>query len=131
MNQVLLIVSILFALISYPGENPQKKADAISQDVSQKPLVTAQLKTGNAPYSRELDQYGRGEVLVKFKPGTSKQMVQDFAETFGLTLLNLLSIPDLYLFKTSADGDPERLLQEMNQSPVVEYAEPNALYKTD
>ena len=126
MNRLLLVAGAFLALIAC------READLRKPTNLEKAAVAERGKQAmDAPVIHQKGPYQAGEVLVKFKPGTAKKAVQDFAEAYGLALINPLSLPDVYLFRTLPDADLEQLIRKMKQSPVVEYAEPNFTYKAE
>jgi subtilisin family serine protease len=71
-------------------------------------------------------KYVPGEVLVRFKPGTSRRaMLSSHARVGGMVKREFKSVPGLHLVKLSAEANLKRALRDYHKDPNVLYAEPN------
>ena len=72
------------------------------------------------------EKYVPGEVLVRFKPGTSRQaMLSSHAKVGGMIEREFKSVERLHLVKLSAGVALKRALRDYRKDPNVLYAEPN------
>lgn len=74
-------------------------------------------------------KYVEGELLVKFKEGTSQDEIEQFVSDYNLQMLDIIKGINVYRFKIPADTTVEEMLEKLNQHPYVKYAEPNYIYK--
>ncbi len=72
-------------------------------------------------------QYVLGEVLVKFKRGTSQKQIDQFMRENGTSLLGRLDLGADRIYRLAVPEGVEvpDMVSEFSQSPIVEYAEPN------
>jgi len=86
---------------------------------------------GDSNVSKRVDlgkgpKYVPGEVLVRFKPGTSRRaMLSSHARVGGMVKREFKSVPGLHLVKLSAEANLKRALRDYHKDPNVLYAEPN------
>jgi hypothetical protein len=66
-----------------------------------------------------------GEILVKFKPGLTREAVDRIAQEQGLRIVRLVSPPALYLLEIRDAVSAEEMIQRIQRLVEVEYAEPN------
>jgi len=66
-----------------------------------------------------------GEILVKFKPGVTRETLDRIAQENGLKIIRLVSSPDLYLLEIRATVSEKEMIRRINSLAEVEYAEPN------
>ncbi|SMQ86872.1 pre-peptidase C-terminal domain-containing protein [Bacillus sp. OV166] len=74
-------------------------------------------------------RYKENEVIVKFKNNYSKNNLGALSTTLGLTNAKVLNKEGTHVIKFSKNKKMAEVLQQLNASPNVEYAEPNYVYK--
>ncbi|MCA9790715.1 MAG: S8 family serine peptidase, partial [Candidatus Eremiobacteraeota bacterium] len=100
-----------------------------------------------APKGPKLDQaepgkpeYKSGEVLVKFKPGTSLDSVESMAGKSGLSVIRHFQVPgnmveafggELYQFGIKNGQTVEEMVANLSGRPNIAYAEPNYLVQVE
>jgi thermitase len=72
--------------------------------------------------------YVPGEVLVKFRSGTSVQTMNDFASGYAAAGTKELLTPNLTLMKLAPGKTVDQAMQEMKGDSRVEFVQPNYLY---
>lgn len=65
-----------------------------------------------------------GELIVKFKPGTSQAAINQITRDFGTTILKRFKI-GAYHLRMQRGGEVPALVERFLKHPAVEYAEPN------
>jgi subtilisin family serine protease len=74
-------------------------------------------------------KYKENEIIVKFKNNYSVKNLGTMGAFLGLTSAKVLNKEGTHLLKFSKTKKMEEVLQKLNASPNVEYAEPNYLFK--
>jgi hypothetical protein len=74
---------------------------------------------------RKQPRFVRGEVLVKFKAGTTKEAIDAIRRAYGLSLITRIEGIGVYRFKISPTFTVEDMVDALNDNPRVQYAEPN------
>ena len=69
--------------------------------------------------------FAPGEVLVKFKPGVTREAIDGIREAYGLSLIKRLDSIGVYRFKIPSGSTVRDMVDALNKNPRVEYAEPN------
>lgn len=69
-----------------------------------------------------------GQIIVKFKTKPSQALINQIAARYALRAVKG-SPMGAVLFKTSVAQNTTRVIQQLRQDPLVDYAEPNALYR--
>jgi len=77
--------------------------------------------------TESLPQYVPGEVLVKFKKGISSRRAMSIHGVMGAKSVKE-ALPDIYQVQISSPVTVEQAVQQYEQNPDVEYAEPNYIY---
>ncbi len=77
------------------------------------------------PIKKVAPQKHKSELLVKFKPGTTPQAIQNIAQRENLEIIKIVSSPDLYLMKASPDADLKKKISDLKKHAEIEYSEPN------
>jgi hypothetical protein len=70
-------------------------------------------------------QFVPGQVLVKFKKGTTPQVIDKIQQNQGLETVRIVSRPDLYLMRAKHKVSPEEIVKGLKKYEAVSYAEPN------
>jgi hypothetical protein len=74
---------------------------------------------------RESERFVPGQVLVAFKKGTKRQIIDEIQQELGLETVRIVSRPDLYLMKIKSNVSVPDMIRLLQNSGAVEYAEPN------
>jgi hypothetical protein len=74
---------------------------------------------------KEAQQFVPGQVLVKFKKGTTPQVVEEIQQELGLETVEIVSQPYLYLMKAKNEVSLEDIVEQLQRFEAVSYAEPN------
>lgn len=69
--------------------------------------------------------YRADEILIKFKPGVGTETIDRIAVQHGLTIIRLVSPPNLYLCRISAGSSVTEVIQGLKAVGEIEYSEPN------
>jgi len=69
------------------------------------------------------------EVLVKFKPGTSKAIMENIAKHYKLEIIKIVSAPYLYLYKITGNESVSEIITALKKVDAIEYSEPNSMYE--
>jgi thermitase len=73
----------------------------------------------------EHPHFVQGEVLVKFKAGTTKEAIDGIQRAYGLSLITRIEGIGVYRFKIPPTSTVKDMVDALNDDPRVEYAEPN------
>jgi hypothetical protein len=66
-----------------------------------------------------------GEVLVKFKPGLTRDEIDGIREAYDLSLIKRIEGIGVYRFKIPHGSTVKDMVEALNRDPQIEYAEPN------
>ena len=119
----LQMIVILFLIISCADrhqEAQEKKAShprAIGIQGSEQPNLS--------PEGGETKNYVPGEILVKFRDGTTDQTKKAIQKEVHLETIRLISKPNLYLMKIVDGSSVESVMERLGKFKEVKYAEPN------
>ena len=119
----LQMIVILFLIISCADrhqEAQEKKASqprAIGLQGSEQPNLS--------PEGGETKNYVPGEILVKFRDGTTDQTKKAIQKEVHLETIRLISKPNLYLMKILDGSSVESVMERLGKFKEVKYAEPN------
>ena len=117
------VIVILFLIISCADrhlEEQEKETShsrAIGIQGSEQPKLS--------PAGGETKNYVPGEILVKFRDGTTDQIKEALQKEVHLETIRLISKPNLYLMKILDGSSVERVLERLGKFKEVKYAEPN------
>ncbi len=73
----------------------------------------------------ESAEFAEGGLLIKFKPDISTQSIQTFVSENNLELMKEHSQIKVFLFRIKDERDAISVCKELNENPLVEYAELN------
>lgn len=96
---------------------PPKSANSLSDSTSHDLPANRSVK--------EAQHFAPGQVLVKFKKGTKRQIIDEIQQELGLEIVRIVSRPDLYLMKIKSNVSVPDMIRLLQNSGAVEYAEPN------
>jgi len=119
----LQMIVILFLIISCADrhlEEQEKEAShprAIGIQGSEQPKLS--------PAGGETKNYVPGEILVKFRDGTTDQTKKAIQKEVHLETIRLVSKPNLYLMKILDGSSVESVMERLGQFKEVKHVEPN------
>ena len=117
------MIVILFLIISCADrhlEEQEKEAShprAIGIQGSEQPKLS--------PAGGETKNYVPGEILVKFRDGTTDQAKEAIQRKVHLDTIRIISKPNLYLMKILDGSSVESVMERLGKFKEVKYAEPN------
>ncbi len=78
-----------------------------------------------SPTDGEIKNYVPGEILVKFRDGTTDQTKEAIQKEVHLETIRIVSKPNLYLMRILDDFPVESVIERLGKFKEVKYAEPN------
>jgi hypothetical protein len=93
-----------------------------------KPIDKTEERNSPVPVTKQ--KFKTKEVLVKFKPGTSKVIMEKIAEHYKLEIIKIVSAPYLYLYKITGNESVQEVITALKKADAVEYSEPNFIYES-
>ena len=122
-TNTLQVIVILFLTISCADGHLESQEKAASHPQAIEIQGSDQPKL--SPAGGETKNYVLGEILVKFRDGTSDQIKEAIQKEVHLETIRLISKPNLYLMKILDGSSVERVLERLGKFKEVQYAEPN------
>jgi hypothetical protein len=87
------------------------------------------VQTGISQSQGRQQKHVLDEILVKFKPGTEANTIEEIRAALNLKTMRKFSSPNLFLMKIT-DGSPvESVIEKLKTYEAVKYAEPNYVVK--
>ena len=123
LTTTLQLLVILFLTISCADRHPaaQEKAASHPQVIE----IQGSDQPKPSPAGGETKNYIPGEILVKFRDGTTDQTKEAIQKEVHLETIRIVSKPNLYLMRI-LDGSPvETVMGRLHKFKEVKYAEPN------
>jgi hypothetical protein len=122
-TNTLQLLVIFLLIISCADRHPKAQEKGVSHPKAINIQGGDQPKL--SPVGGETENYVAGEILVKFRNGTSGQIKEAIQKELHLETIRLVSKPNLYLMKI-LDGSPvARVMERLRTFKGVQYAEPN------
>ena len=118
--QLLVIVLLAISCADRHLEEQKKEAShsrAIGIQGSEQPKLS--------PAGGETKNYVPGEILVKFRDGTTDQMKEALQKEVHLETIRIISKPNLYLMKILDGSSVESVMERLRNYEDVQYSEPN------
>jgi len=118
--QLLVIFSLTISCADGHLESQEKAAShpqAIEIQGSDQPKLS--------PTDGEIKNYVPGEILVKFRDGTTDQTKEAIQKEVHLETIRIVSKPNLYLMRILDDFPVESVIERLRKFKEVKYAEPN------
>jgi len=118
--QLLVIFSLTISCADGHLESQEKAAShpqAIEIQGSDQPKLS--------PTDGEIKNYVPGEILVKFRDGTTDQTKEAIQKEVHLETIRIVSKPNLYLLKILDDFPVESVIERLRKFKEVKYAEPH------
>ena len=120
---ILQLLVIFLLTISCADRHPEAQEKATSHPQSVEIQASDQPKL--SPAGGETRNYIPGEILVKFRDGTTDQTKEAIQKEVHLETIRIVSKPNLYLMRI-LDGSPvEGVMERLSRFKEVKYAEPN------
>ena len=117
------VLVIFFLTISCADRHPERQENAVSHPQAIEIHGSDQPKL--SPATGETKNYVPGEILVKFRDGTSDQTKEAIQKEVHLETIRIVSKPHLYLMRIRDDSSLESVMDRLGKFKAVEYAEPN------
>ena len=119
----LQMIVILFLIISCADRHleEQEKETSHSQAIG----IQGSEQPKLSPAGGETKNYVPGEILVKFRDGTTDQMKEALQKEVHLQIIRIISKPDLYLMKILDGSSVENVMERLRNYEGVQYSEPN------
>ena len=119
----LQVIFSLFLIISCADRHSevQEKAATHPQEIE----IQASEQPKLSPGGGETKNYVSGEILVKFRDGTTDQAKEAIQRKVNLEPIRLISKPNLYLMKILDGSSIESVMERLDKFKEVKYAEPN------
>jgi len=77
------------------------------------------------PSRAQRQTYEPRQVLVSFKDGVEKQVVESIQRALSLKTIRVVRRPNLFLMKIMDESSVEAVIERLRGFPDVAYAEPN------
>ena len=122
-TNTLQVIVILFLTISCADRHPEAQEKAASHPQAIEIHGSDQPKL--SPAGGETKNYVPGEILVKFRDGTTDQMKEALKKEVHLETIRIISKPNLYLMKILDDSSVESVMKRLRYYEDVQYSEPN------
>ena len=117
------VIFILFLSISCADRPSEVQEKAVSHPQAIEIQASDQPKL--SPAGGETKNYVPGEILVKFRDGTTDQAKEAIQRKVHLETIRLISKPNLYLMKILDGSSVESVMERLGKFKEVKYAEPN------
>jgi hypothetical protein len=121
LTTTLQLLVIFFLTISCADRHPEAQEKAASHPQAIEIHGSDQPKP--SPAGGETKNYIPGEILVKFRDGTTDQTKEAIQKEVHLETIRIVSKPNLYLMRIL--DAVERVLERLGKFKEVKYAEPN------
>ena len=122
-NNTFRLLVIFFLAISCADRHPEAQEKAASHPQAIEIHGSDQPKL--SPAGGETKNYVPGEILVKFRDGTTVQAKEAIQKEVHLGTIRLISKPNLYLMKILDGSSVESVMERLGTFKEVQYAEPN------
>ena len=118
--QLLVIILLAISCANRHSEVQGKAAShpqAIEIQASDQPKLS--------PADGETKNYVPGEILVKFRDGTTDQAKEAIQRKVHLETIRIISKPNLYLMKILDGSSVKSVMERLRNYEDVQYSEPN------
>jgi hypothetical protein len=122
-TNILQLLVIFFLAISCADRHPEAQKKAASHPQATEIHGSDQPKL--SPAGGETKNYVPGEILVKFRDGTTVQAKEAIQKEVHLETVRLISKPNLYLMKILDGSSVESVMERLGKFKEVEHVEPN------
>jgi len=117
------VIFILFLSISCADRPSEVQEKAVSHPQAIEIQASDQPKL--SPAGGETKSYVPGEILVKFRDGTTDQAKEAIQRKVHLETIRLISKPNLYLMRIRNGSSVESVMERLRNYEDVQYSEPN------
>ena len=117
------MIFILFLTLSCADRHPEAQDKEASHPQVIEIQASDQPKL--SPGGEETKNYVSGEILVKFRDGTTDQAKEAIQKKVHLETIRIISKPNLYLMKILDGSSVESVMERLGEFKEVTYAEPN------
>jgi len=117
------VIFILFLSISCADRPSEVQEKAVSHPQAIEIQASDQPKL--SPAGGETKNYVPGEILVKFRDGTTDQAKEAIQRKVHLETIRLISKPNLYLMRIRNGSSVESVMERLRNYEDVQYSEPN------
>ena len=117
------VIFILFLSISCADRPSEVQEKAVSHPQAIEIQASDQPKL--SPAGGETKNYVPGEILVKFRDGTTDQTKKAIQKEVHLETIRIISKPNLYLMKILDGSSVESVMERLRNYEDVQYSEPN------
>ena len=118
--QMIVILLLIISCADRHLEEQEKEAShprAIGIQGGEQPKLS--------PEGGETKNYVPGEILVKFRDGTTDQTKKAIQKEVHLETIRIISKPNLYLMKILDGSSVESVMERLRNYEGVQYSEPN------
>ena len=118
--QMIVILLLIISCADRHLEEQEKEAShprAIGIQGGEQPKLS--------PEGGETKNYVPGEILVKFRDGTTDQTKKAIQKEVHLETIRIISKPNLYLMKILDGSSVESVMERLRNYEDVQYSEPN------
>jgi hypothetical protein len=122
-TNTLQVIVILFLTISCADRNLEEQEKEASHPQAIEIQGSEQPKL--SPAGGATKNYVPGEILVKFRDGTTDQMKEAIQKEVHLETIRIVSKPNLYLMKILDKSSAESVSERLRNYEDVQYSEPN------
>jgi hypothetical protein len=117
----LLVIVLLTISCADRSSEVQEKAASHPQAIG----IQASDQPRPYPAGGETKNYVPGEILVRFRDGTTDQTKEAIQREVHLETIRLISKPNLYLMKILDGSSVERVMERLGKFKEIEHVEPN------
>ena len=117
------LLFFLVLLISCAAQHPEGQEKTESHPKETEIQISDQPKP--YPVGEERKNYVPGEILVKFKDGTTDQAIAAIQRELHLETISIVYKPNLYLIKILDGSSVESVMERLRHYNEVKYSEPN------
>ena len=122
-TNTLQLLVIFLLTISCADRHPEAQEKAASHPQAIEIQGSDQPKL--SPAGGETKNYVPGEILVKFRDGTTDQTKKAIQKEVHLETIRIISKPNLYLMKILDGSSVESVMERLGKFKEVKHAEPN------
>jgi len=83
------------------------------------------------PLGNESRNYVPGEIIIKFRKGTDKQVIEAIQTKLNLETIRIVSSPNVYLIRIKDGDSVEDVVGQLREFQEVVHSEPNYIRRAD
>jgi serine protease len=92
-------------------------------------LLPANAEETNNTDKKEMENFVPGEIIVKFKDGIGKDIIESVKSGFGISTISKRSYSDFHRMKITNEKSVNQIIKLLEKNSYVEYVEPNYIAK--